>query len=114
MAEPGDGIAYAGTTRNGRRAFDYEVRRRGLLRDVLVERTSQENGTFGPHECTDPGPCVGDTRRIWLVSTTAANLEPMDGMPGNTQGFLLTAYTLSEYRTFEEIRIFRLDRKDPR
>ncbi|WP_433721121.1 glycosyltransferase family 39 protein [Actinoplanes sp. CA-051413] len=114
VARPGDGIAYAGTTRNGRRAFDYEVRRLGLLRDVLVDRTSQENGTFGAHECADPGPCVGDTRRIWLVSTTAANLDPMDGMPGPTQGFLLTAYTLSEYRSFEQIRIFVLDRKDPR
>jgi hypothetical protein len=57
---------------------------------------------------------VGDTRRIWLLSTTAANLDPMDGMPGLTQGFLLTAYTLREYRTLEQIRIFVLDRKDPR
>lgn len=114
VVQAGDGIAYAGTTRNGRRAFDYEARRLSLLRDVLVERTSQQNGTFGAQECVDPGPCVGDTRRIWLVSTTAANLDPMDGMPGPTQGFLLTAYTLRPYRTFEEIRIFVLDRKDPR
>jgi mannosyltransferase len=114
VAQPGDGIAYAGTTRNGRRALDYEVRRLGLLRDVLVERTSQQNGTFGAQECTDPGLCVGDTRRIWLVSTTGAHLDPMDGMPGPTQGFLLAAYTLSEYRTFEQIRIFVLDRKDAR
>ena len=112
-ASPGDGIAFAGTTRNGRRALDYEARRAGLLRDVLVERTSQQNGTFGVQECADPGPCVGDTRRIWLLSTTDANLDPMDGMPGPTQGFLLTAYTLTEYRAFDQIRIFVLDRKDP-
>jgi mannosyltransferase len=114
VARPGDGIAYAGTTRNGRRAFDYEARRLGMLRDVLVERTSQQNGTFGAQECADAGVCVGDTARIWLVSTTAANLDPMDGMPGPTQGFLLTAYTLREYRAFEQIRLFVLDRKDPR
>jgi mannosyltransferase len=113
-ASPGDGIAFAGTTRNGRRALEYEARRAGLFRDVLVERTSQENGTFGVQECADPGQCVGDTRRIWLLSTTAANLDPMDGMPGPTQGFLLTAYTMREYRTLEQIRIFVLDRKDPR
>jgi mannosyltransferase len=113
-ARPGDGIVYAGTTRNGRRAFDYEARRAGLFRDVLVERTSQENGTFGAQECTDPGPCVGDTGRIWLMSTTGANLDPMDGLPGPTQGFLLTAYTLREYRTFEQLRLFVLDRKDAR
>jgi hypothetical protein len=35
-------------------------------------------------------------------------------MPGPTQGFLLTAYTLREYRAFEQIRLFVLDRKDPR
>ncbi|MFI7544374.1 glycosyltransferase family 39 protein [Actinoplanes sp. NPDC049599] len=113
-AGPGDGIVFAGTTRNGRRALEYEARRADLFRDVLVERTSKENGTFGVQECADPGPCVGDTRRIWLLSTTAANLDPMDGMPGLTQGFLLTAYTLREYRTLEQIRIFVLDRKDPR
>jgi mannosyltransferase len=113
-ARPGDGIVYAGTTRNGRRAFDYEARRAGLFRDVLVERTSQQNGTFGAQECADPGPCVGDTGRIWLMSTTGANLDPMDGMPGPVQAFLLTAYTLREYRTFPQLRLFVLDRKDPR
>jgi mannosyltransferase len=113
-AAPGDGIVFAGTTRNGRRALAYEARRAGRLRDVLVERTSEQNGTFGVRECEDPGPCVGDTRRIWLMSTTGANLDPMDGMPGPTQAFLLTAYTLSEYGAFDGIRIFVLDRKDPR
>ena len=85
-----------------------------LLRDVLVERTSKENGTFGVRECLDPGPCVGDTRRIWLVSTTTTNLDPMDGMASPAQAFLLTAYTLTEYRVFDQIRIFVLDRKNPR
>ncbi|AGZ41584.1 hypothetical protein AFR_16510 [Actinoplanes friuliensis DSM 7358] len=111
-ARPGDGIAYAGSTRNGRRAFDYEARDAAMPRDVLVHRTSQANGTFGAEECADPGLCVGDTGRIWLVSTTQSNLSPMDGMPGATQGFLLTAYTVVPYRTFENVRIFALDRKD--
>ena len=114
VAHSGDGIVFAGTTRNGRRALEYEVRRAVLLRDVLVERTSEQNGTFGVQECLDPGPCVGDTRRIWLVSTTTTNLHPMDGMPSPAQAFLLTAYTLTEYRVFDQIRIFVLDRKDPR
>jgi len=54
----------------------------------------------------------GVTRRIWLVSPTDSHLDPMNGMPGPIQGFLLTAYTLSEYRTFEHVRIFVLNRKD--
>jgi mannosyltransferase len=113
-AEPGDGIVYSGVTRNGRRAFDYEGRRTTLPRDVLVERTSQQNGTFGAQECADPGLCIGATRRFWLVSATSANLDPLDGMPGNIQGFLLTAYTLSEFRMLEDVRIFVLNRKDVR
>ncbi|MEU4215918.1 glycosyltransferase family 39 protein [Actinoplanes sp. NPDC026623] len=113
-AAPGDGIVYSGVTRNGRRAFDYEGRNRKLPRDVLVERTSEQNGTFGAQECADPGLCVGATRRIWLVSPTDAHLDPMNGMPGYIQGFLLTAYTLSEFRTLEDVRIFVLNRKDVR
>ncbi|MET8149615.1 glycosyltransferase family 39 protein [Actinoplanes sp. NPDC049668] len=111
-AAPGDGIVYAGVTRNGRRAFDYETRESVLPRDVLVERSSQQNGTFGAQECADPGLCVGLTKRIWLVSPTDSHLDPMNGMPGPIQGFLLTAYTLREYRTFEHVRIFVLNRKD--
>nr|BFE69592.1 hypothetical protein GCM10020092_028930 [Actinoplanes digitatis] len=111
-AAPGDGIVYAGVTRNGRRAFDYETRQSVLPRDVLVERSSQQNGTFGAQECADPGICVGVTKRIWLVSPTDSHLDPMNGMPGPIQGFLLTAYTLSEFRTFEHVRIFVLNRKD--
>ncbi|MEU7908195.1 glycosyltransferase family 39 protein [Actinoplanes sp. NPDC049118] len=113
-AAPGDGIVYSGVTRNGRRAFDYEGRKTAVPRDVLVERTSQQNGTFGAQECADPGLCVGATRRIWLVSPTEAHLNPMSGMPGHIQGFLLTAYTVSEFRTFEHVRIFVLNRKDVR
>lgn len=113
-AAPGDGIVYSGVTRNGRRAFDYEGRNRGLPRDVLVERTSEQNGTFGAQECADPGRCVGATRRIWLVSPTDGHLDPMNGMPGYIQGFLLTAYTLSEFRTLDSVRIFVLNRKDVR
>jgi mannosyltransferase len=113
-AAPGDGIVYSGVTRNGRRAFDYEGRNRRLPRDVLVARTSEQNGTFGAQECADPGLCVGATRRIWLVSPTDAHLDPMNGMPGYIQGFLLTAYTLSEFRTLEDVRIFVLNRKDVR
>lgn len=110
---PGEGIAYAGTGRNGRRAFGYEARRSTLPRDVLVARTSQQNGEFGAQECSVPSVCAGASGRIWLVSATVAGQDPLSGMSGITQGYLRTAFTITEFQDFEHVRVFTLDRKDP-
>ncbi|MFI7544360.1 glycosyltransferase family 39 protein [Actinoplanes sp. NPDC049599] len=111
---PGDGIAYAGTGRNGRRAFGYETRRSGLPRDVLVARTSQEIGEFGTRECAQPAPCIGTTERIWLVSTTGPYQDPLGGMPEATQAYLRTAFTRADFQSFAGVRLFVLDRRESR
>ncbi|GAA2548112.1 hypothetical protein GCM10010435_16860 [Winogradskya consettensis] len=109
---PGDGVVYTGTGRNGRRAFGFEGRDAKLPKDVLVLKTSQQLGGFGAQECTEPVTCVGTTRRLWLVSATEFYMDPMIGLPETTQAFLTSAYTLTEFKNFEHVRVFVLNRKD--
>ena len=77
---PGDGIAYAGVA-GARRAFAYELRHRRAPRDVFLAVPSQQLGTYGAAECHEPGGCVRDTARIWLVSTAPAGVDPFAPLP---------------------------------
>jgi mannosyltransferase len=109
---PGDAIAFAGAGRNGRRAFSYETRQAAVRpADVLVARTSQQIGQFGTLECADPGRCVGDTRRIWLITATATYQDPLTGMTETIQAYLNSAFTFTEIQSFSNVRIFLLNRK---
>ena len=98
---PGDGIAYAGTDLDGRRALGYEARRSGLPRDVL-------------RECAEPGPCTRATGRIWLVSATGPSKDPLTGMPAATRAHLRATFACTEFQSFTRVHVFVLNRKDPR
>jgi mannosyltransferase len=108
---PGDGIAYAGTGRQGRRALGYEARRPGLPRDVLVAHFAQRNGEFEAEECTDPAPCVAGTARIWLVSATGPHQDPLTGMPAATRAYLRATFAHTEFQTFANVRVLVLNRR---
>jgi mannosyltransferase len=109
---PGDAIAFAGAGRNGRRAFSYETRlARTRPADVLVSRTSQQIGQFGTPECADPGRCVGNTQRIWLITATEDYEDPVTGMTETIQAYLNTAFSFTEIQSFEHARLFLLTRK---
>jgi mannosyltransferase len=111
--QAGDAIAFAGAGRNGRRAFSYETRLAAVKpTDILIARTSQQIGQFGTQECPDPGRCVGDTRRIWLITATANYEDPLTGMTETIQAYLNAAFTFTEIQSFEHVRIFLLNRKD--
>jgi mannosyltransferase len=110
--EPGDAIAFAGAGRNGRRAFAYETRlTRVKPTDILVARTARQIGQFGTVECADPGRCVGDTRRIWLITATENFEDPLTGMTDTIQAYLNSAFTFTEIQSFENVRLFLLNRK---
>jgi mannosyltransferase len=110
--EPGDAIAFAGAGRNGRRAFSYETRlAQAKPTDILVARTSQQIGQFGTLECADPGRCVGNTRRIWLITATENYEDPLTGMTETIQAYLNSAFTFTEIQSFEHARLFLLNRK---
>jgi mannosyltransferase len=111
---PGDGIAYTGTFRNGRRAFSYEMR--AVVpkpRDVFLARTSQELGSYGVAECRQPAICVGDTRRIWLITTNDASADPYTGAPAPIAALLRWEFARSEVRRLSHVRVFLLTRTQP-
>ena len=92
---PDDGLAYAGTGRDGGRALDYELRRAGLSRDVLMARAST-------------------TDRVWLVSATGPHQDPLTGLPADTRAHLRASFARSEFQSFAYVRIFVLNRTAPR
>jgi mannosyltransferase len=113
QAQKGDGIVYAGITRNARRAFAYEEKL-GVLdtpRDVLLGRSAQDAGTFGAEECADPIGCVGDTRRIWLVSATEPSADPLSGLSYDAKALLGVDFDSTEIEQLEHVRIFLLQRE---
>jgi mannosyltransferase len=108
----GDAIAFAGTARNGRRAFAYETRDISVKpADLLVGQSAQQIGQFATVECVDPGRCVGATKRIWLVTATENYEDPLTGMSDTTQAYLNAAFTLTQILAFPHVRIFLLNRK---
>jgi mannosyltransferase len=109
----GDGIAYTGTFRNGRRAFSYEMR--GVVpkpRDVFVAKTSQELGSYGVAECKEPDTCLGDTRRIWLITTNDPSADPYTGAPAPIAALLRWEFARSEVRRLSHVRVFLLTRTE--
>jgi len=92
---PDDGLADAGTGRDGGRALDYELRRAGLSRDALVARART-------------------TDRVWLVSATGPHQDPLTGLPAATRAHLRASFARSEFQSFAYVRIFVLNRTAPR
>jgi mannosyltransferase len=110
--QPGDGIAFAGTARNGRRAFAYETRDLAARpADLLVARSARQTGQFATIECQDPGRCVGDTKRIWLITATENYEDPLTGMTDTIQAYLNSAFSFTQIQSFAHVRIFLLNRK---
>ncbi|MFC7261023.1 glycosyltransferase family 39 protein [Streptomyces lutosisoli] len=72
--KPGDGMIFNGEM-SERRAIAYELRDRKAPKDVLMEWTPQQNGSYGASECKRPARCLKDVDRLWLVSTIS------DGRP---------------------------------
>jgi mannosyltransferase len=72
--KPGDGMIFNGVM-SERRAMAYELRDREAPKDVLMEYTPQQNGSYGATECRLPARCLKGVDRLWLVSTVS------DGRP---------------------------------
>jgi mannosyltransferase len=105
---PGDGVAYAGTVRNGRRAFAYELRGRPMPRDVFLATDSQRLGAFGAIECKEPGSCAGDIQRIWFVSTAPPNADRFAQMPVATAALLHDEFTAQQQWNLPGVRVVLL------
>ena len=113
-ARPGDGIAYGGRLNGGgntlRRAMAYELRDAVPLRDVFLAVTPQQRGLYVGAECLDPAPCLGDTRRLWLV-TTAWGDDLLAHLPETRRALLEQHFTVVERWQFTRVQVALLERR---
>ena len=109
---PGDGIVYNDVFGKlsdlAREAVDYEMRDGARPRDVFLYVTSVDRGSYSAAECADPSPCLGETTRIWLISTTYST-GPLDGMAPLETKLLRSYHVLSDQR-FPGVRLQLLSR----
>ncbi|MEU6655535.1 glycosyltransferase family 39 protein [Streptomyces sp. NPDC046900] len=76
--KPGDGMIFNGQL-SERRAMAYELRDRKAPKDVLMEWTPEQNGSYGASECKYTARCLQGVDRLWLVSTVGDGRPPLDG-----------------------------------
>jgi mannosyltransferase len=108
QAQPGDGIAYVGTYRRARLPFAFELRRAKPV-DVFAEVPSAQLGWFTPRQCTDPGRCLGNTRRVWLVVSNYSGDDYL-GLPAKQADLLRREYHVTNTSKFEHVRVLLLAR----
>ncbi|RSS79384.1 hypothetical protein EF918_17560 [Streptomyces sp. WAC06614] len=81
---PGDGFAPLRGTEAYLQfdiAVPYYLPARMKLKDVFVERTRQERGDLYAQVCADPAACIGNVRRVWVVTQGSADHQPFKGFP---------------------------------
>ncbi|MFF4549085.1 glycosyltransferase family 39 protein [Streptomyces sp. NPDC001406] len=98
--KPGDGMVFNGGM-SERRAMAYELRDRKAPRDVLMEWTPQQNGSYGASECKRPARCLKGVERLWLISTISDGRPLLTGMDEKTAAVL--------EKDFETVRTVRLN-----
>ncbi|MFD9333440.1 glycosyltransferase family 39 protein [Streptomyces sp. NPDC060028] len=87
--KPGDGVAPL----RGHAVFlqynialDYYLPDDVHLKDVFVARSAVERGDLYPELCKDPAACIGDLRRVWVVTEGSADSNPFSGFsPAQTK-----------------------------
>ncbi|MGR6320630.1 glycosyltransferase family 39 protein [Micromonospora soli] len=113
QAQPGDGIAYNDVFGElsglGRKATRYELRHDDAPRDVFLEVSAAVRGSFSGRECDDWSACLGDTQRLWLVSTTTSR-DPFDGLSDPRKALLRGQFTASAPQQFQGVRVVLLTR----
>ncbi|GGN83492.1 hypothetical protein GCM10011579_072370 [Streptomyces albiflavescens] len=105
---PGDGIVFNGEL-GERKAMAYELRGGARPKDVLMRLTPQQIGWYAASECGEPGTCLADGRRLWLVST--AKGDPRFRMRKSTAAVLAARYTVVRTQRLHNVTVQLLERR---
>ncbi|MBW8801678.1 MAG: glycosyltransferase family 39 protein [Streptomyces sp.] len=108
--KPGDGMVFNGGM-SERRAMAYELRDRKAPKDVLMEYTPQENGSYGATECRKPASCLKGTDRLWLISTVSDGRPPLTGMNEKTAAAIEKSFKAGRTVKLNHIVVRVLERK---
>jgi mannosyltransferase len=110
--QPGDGIIFTGY-RYVHRGFRYQWRdqpRTDQPREILVDLPADRSWSWVHPPCADTVACLGDTERIWLVSTDPSG-QPLSPLPGTQQPAVQQRYDVAEQTHFHRIWVSELVRK---
>ncbi|WP_213450567.1 glycosyltransferase family 39 protein [Rhizomonospora bruguierae] len=105
---PGDAISFGGTFRHPRTPFRYELRGPHPA-DVFLAPPGPAITGYQMGECPDPVPCLGDHRRLWLVTTTFSQ-DPFADMPGPRSVLLRRDFTIVADHRLRGVRVLLLVR----
>ncbi|MEU9381085.1 glycosyltransferase family 39 protein [Streptomyces sp. NPDC048279] len=106
----GDGMVFNGVL-SERRAMAYELRDRQAPKDVLMEWTPQQNGSYGATECDRPARCLKGVDRLWLVSTVADGRHPLTGKDAKTAAVLGKEFKATRTVRLNHVVVQVLERK---
>ncbi|BCL30104.1 glycosyltransferase family 39 protein [Streptomyces aurantiacus] len=107
---PGDGIIFNGGL-SERRAMSYELRDAKAPKDVLMEFTPQQNGSYGATECRKPAGCLADVDRLWLVSTIRDGKPLLEGMNAKTAAVIDKGFKAGRTVKLHRVTVQVLERK---
>lgn len=92
--QPGDGLV---PLRNGNAilsgvvsAVDFYLPQQDKLKDVFVATSAIDRGDLYPQMCTDLAACLGDTKRVWVV--TIGWWDPFNGFSPEERKVLTSAF----------------------
>lgn len=108
----GDGIVFAATRRDTRRAFRY-LHATGVVgapKDVLLGRTAQELGRFQGTECVDTAACLAGTDRIWLVTDAEPGPRRVMPLSSRAQAMLRAEFDAELVRSVGHLQVHLLRR----
>ncbi|MDM4720601.1 hypothetical protein QTQ03_13790 [Micromonospora sp. WMMA1363] len=114
-ARQDDGIAFndgfGGSTDVARKSANYGFRAgHQQPRDVFLALSAADAGWLMARECVDATPCVGDTKRIWLIETGHPE-DSLAGMPAGRGRFLRDRFEIRAVWRFDRVRVVLLERK---
>ncbi|MEV4637276.1 glycosyltransferase family 39 protein [Actinoplanes sp. NPDC049548] len=109
---PGDGVIFTGYPYL-HRGFRYEWRGQPLAeqpREVLVDQDPADAYSWVHRPCADPAVCLGDTPRIWLVSSDPEG-GPLAPLPADQEGAVQARYGVGSQAVFHRLRVTELIRE---
>jgi len=74
---------------------------------VLLAQPAQERGSYAAAECRKPAECLGDVRRVWLV-TTQGGTDPLRRVDGARGAALRDRFVVARVAQFHRIRVVEL------
>ncbi|GJF32775.1 hypothetical protein KNE206_54750 [Kitasatospora sp. NE20-6] len=110
---PGDGLVAAGGDLSWMMvgpALDYYLPDAVRPREMFLRESPVVAHDLYPVECRVPAACMGDERRVWVVSIGTGD-DPYQRLPAGQAGALRAAYTPSEVRHVPGLTVALLVRR---